>query len=285
MTSSPSRVCYYSVIRYVPDPVRNEPRNIGALVVCPDTGVARARFSLNRASLAPSSPRYLFLRSFLAGYNFEVVHEADAELSAHAPSTFDLARLKALHSESTNLIQFTDPLPSPGEPEQTLADVYRDFVSPRHTAGGGWSRSVALNIFKRCFRQRGIEGWVQDSATVSVDEQPPYVFDFGIRNGTWRAVIEVASFKLQDPQKPEERAAWMAYAWQDASKCLDARALLFVERGPRDDADKRMKRITGWASDAGIEIHDAESVADIAKGMADEMARPHPEQMHLVPTS
>lgn len=274
--------CHYSVIRYVPDPVRNEPRNIGVLVVCPERGITRARFSLSRVSLAPSTPRYQFLRSLLNGYNFEVTEETDVELLACAHSDFDVNRLRQLRDESTNLIQFTDPLPSPGEPEQILNEVYRDFVSPRHIGGGGWGRSAALQAFKRCFRQRGLEAWVQDSATVAVDNQPPYIFDFGIRNGTWRAVMEVASFKLQDPQQPEERAAWMAYAWRDVKKSVDARALLFIEKAPRDDSGKRMKRIEDWAEDAGIEVHDAHAVTDVARRLADEMALPHAEQMSLV---
>ena len=62
-------VCHCSVVRYVPDPSRNEPRNIGVLVVCPAAGDARGRFSLSRTYLEPTSISCNLARSYCSKYS------------------------------------------------------------------------------------------------------------------------------------------------------------------------------------------------------------------------
>ncbi len=42
--------CYYSVVRYVDDPLRFEPRNIGVILQCKEKGYVHALFLSNLRS-------------------------------------------------------------------------------------------------------------------------------------------------------------------------------------------------------------------------------------------
>lgn len=266
-------LCYYSVVRYVPDPIRNEPKNIGVVVVCQQRGFTKGRFSLTRAALDPSSPRHRFLRSVIDSYDLPFSRDARRVFDTTPRSAFDLARLRQLHEESTNLVQFTEPLPAPGEPESLLDEAYKDFVAPRPHGGGVWARAAALQLFRRWFRKWGHEDWVKASPSIAVGGEPPYVFDLGIGNGAWHTLIENASFRNPNPQLPEGRAAWMAYAWRAVSQEIAGRALLFVERVPTGEAEARFRRISHWARDAGVEVHDSDEAPTIASKLAEEIAQ------------
>jgi hypothetical protein len=273
MNVSADSSCQYSVVRYVPDPVRNEPRNIGVLVLCPERSFAAGRFSLGGTGLSPTSPRYRFLRSIIDSYRLSVTGAGGADFDARAEPGFDLAYLRRLHDESTNIIQFTEALPAPGEPEQVLADVYRDFVARRHAGGSGWNRSSALQLFRRAFRKHGLESWIKDLAVIRPKGEPPYVFDFGVGNGSWRALIANASFRTRDVQKPEERAAWMTYAIRAIRPETDAEAFLFVERASNPESEKRYERIQRWLQGYEIGVFDASAAQDVASDLVGQFAR------------
>src|SRR5438067_1646913 len=104
--------CFYTVVRYVADPVRNEPRNLGVIVVCPDLGYAKGRFSLSRTGLPATSAKYDFLRSLIAEWDLRGAAQMD--FLAPLMERVDLERLHVLQDQSTNTIQFTPPLPAPG---------------------------------------------------------------------------------------------------------------------------------------------------------------------------
>lgn len=261
-------VCYYSVVRYVPDPIRNEPRNIGTLVVCDDRSYAKGRFSFSRAGLPARSERYAFLRTIIG--DLQLGNESQLNFLTSLRPGMGVEELQRLCEESTNAVQFTPPLPAPGEPDRVLDDVYRDFVAPRSSGGSStWSRANAESIFRRSFRQVGMENWVQSVPRIEVPGEPPYVFDLGIKNGKWIAVIDTLSFKGEDPQRPEERAAWMAAAWPQVRREVPGRALLFVQTTPA--AQGRVARINGWLRPAGVEVYEAGQARMVASELANQL--------------
>src|SRR6266849_4724949 len=67
-TEAPSSVCFYSVVRYVPDPIRDEARNIGVLVVSPDASFAGSKFNLAKLHLPAGSERLRYIRQLASGY-------------------------------------------------------------------------------------------------------------------------------------------------------------------------------------------------------------------------
>ena len=126
---------YFSVVRYVADPVRNEPRNIGVIVISPQHRYAKGRFALARTGLASTSPKFDFLRSIVSSWDLNIANQLD--WLAPLKKSLDLERLRELHTTSTNVLQFTDPLPVAGDPDAALDATYRDFVMPKCGGGGG----------------------------------------------------------------------------------------------------------------------------------------------------
>jgi len=261
-------VCFYSVVRYVADPIRNEPRNIGVVVVDSDTGEADGRFMLSRAYVPPTGELYSLVRRVVG--------------SLHLPQTgqdtlFELSRplvttelLGELHSTSTNTIQFTAPLPSPGRLADVRDEVFHIFVAPKHGgSSGGWSTSVATEVFARRFRRAdpALEKFVVPHPEINVSGGPPFIFDLGIGNGTWHTIIENASLGNKDLQIPEQRAAWMGMAWEAVRSETSARALLFVEQAAGQSA--RYDRIAQWMERFGVEV----LPSDRADGVAEQLAR------------
>lgn len=109
---------HYSVVKYVGDPVRNEPINIGVIIV----GLGNrsgGRFLMGRTGLDPASREYHFLQEVIESYHIGEGRD------------FNLDRLRELYEESTNMIQFTNPVPCPGDPEKVLNDIFQRFVVPQ----------------------------------------------------------------------------------------------------------------------------------------------------------
>jgi hypothetical protein len=259
---------YYSVVRYVPDPLRNEPRNIGVIVLCPQGSYSKGRFSLSRSGLRPTSSKYLFLQTILADLQ---LGEGNQPALFDLRPDFTLERLDDLHRESTNTIQFTEPIPVPARPESLLNEVYADFVASRGGGGGAWSRGDALKVFQREFQLVGLERFVRDTASIRLGDDAPYVFDLGIQNGSWRAVIENISLMNQDSRHPEEKAAWMSRAWEHLSTRISARAFLFVETA--SNSDPRFHRVSEWATRAGVSVERADAAPRVAAELARELSR------------
>src|SRR5438105_4129044 len=107
---SNEQLCFFSIVRYVADPIRNEPKNIGVLVLCPEKRFGGARFLLSRAGIAPGSSRYNMLRSLIRSYQIELPgYNNQPSLFAPVPFQWTQVELETLHRECINLIQFTQP--------------------------------------------------------------------------------------------------------------------------------------------------------------------------------
>src|SRR5438093_13254554 len=111
-------VSHYSVVRYVANPARNEPRNIGVVVLGGGGKFAHARFWLGDTGLADDPARYRLLCTVLSSCGFEMPTSSATEFEARGSNSSTVDRLRTLHEESTNLIQFTEPLPAPTDPAQ-----------------------------------------------------------------------------------------------------------------------------------------------------------------------
>lgn len=107
----------YTVSRFVPDPIRNEPVNIGVVVVDPDTGKAAHRFTSNLASLKARCP----------GADIDTLSGVvrSIKVGSMPGGADDLADLSKRHR---NLLQFTPPraveAPTLGGALQSAFDMY-----------------------------------------------------------------------------------------------------------------------------------------------------------------
>ncbi len=265
-------LCFFSIVRYVADPIRNEPKNIGVIVVCPEMNFGGGRFLISRSGVAFGSSRYNLLQSLIRGYQIELPGYNQPSLFAPVPIQWTQVELEQLHNECTNLIQFTKPAVALSEPTQLLDELYRDRVQFR---GSGrktsFSRAVAFHAFRNKFSHHGKLDWVQEDAEVQINRDT-YHFDLGIGNGQLYYAIKILSFRNLDLQRVEEAGGWYALIWPRVKEETDAKGLLLVEppKGIGITQD-RYRRVTEWVSEAGIKVHDAKETNKLAEELVTEL--------------
>lgn len=269
-------VCFFSVVRYVPDPIRDEAKNIGVLVVAPDAWFAGSRFNLSKLHLPAGSDRLRYLKDVVASYQ--------RRLPANTVDDRALVQrefLDSLHQEATNVIQFSAPNVALGDPRQVLDDVYRERVA--EAAGGSaasFGRSDAMSAFTRIFRHAG----VPSEAIVPTPWIPVgsdnYVFDLGLRNGTWAGVVEVLSFRKQDTLRVEQQGAWFATVYPAVRDqySIPGHIILEAPSGEREgqrggsEAQRRLDRVKRWSEGAGAIAHDPSELEAVAADFAKKLA-------------
>ena len=265
-------LCFFSIVRYVADPIRNEPKNIGVLVVCPGRRFGGARFLLSRSGIAPSSSRYNLLQDLIRNYQIDLPGYNQPSLFAPVPFKWTRVELEELHRECTNLIQFTEPAAALAEPSRLLDELYCERIQTRESSSRtNFSRGVAARVFRKAFHRYDRINWVQEDTRVQVKDDT-YHFDLGIRNGQLYYAIETLSFRNIDLQRVEQAGGWYAYIWPKVAQETGAKGLLLVEP-PKDigGAQDRFRRVTDWASAVGITVHNANETNKVAEKIADEL--------------
>lgn len=262
-------VCFFSVVRYVPDPIRDEARNIGVLVVAPEAWFAGARFNLSKLHLPAGSDRLRYLKDVVSSYQ--------RRLPAHTVDDRTLVQrefLDNLHQEATNVIQFSAPNVALGDPKQVLDDVYRERVA--EAAGGSagsFGRSDAMSTFTRVFRHAGIPvEAIVPTPWIPVGRDN-YVFDLGLRNGAWAGVVQVLSFRKQDTLRVEQQGAWFARVYPAVRDQYGIPGHVILEApSGGGEARRRLERVQRWSGDAGATINEPSDLETVAASFATKLA-------------
>ncbi len=267
-------LCFFSIVRYIADPIRNEPKNIGVIVVCPEMNFGGGRFLISRSGVAFGSSRYKLLQSLIQGYHIELPGYSQPSLFAPVPEQWTQVELEQLHRECTNLIQFTKPAVALSEPTQLLDDLYRDRVQFRESRRKtSFSRAVAFHAFQNKFSLYGKLDWVQEDAKIQINRDT-YHFDLGLGNRQLYYAIKTLSFRNLDLQRVEEAGGWYALIWPRVAEKTGAKGLLLVEppKGIGTTQD-RFRRVTEWVSEAGIKVHDAKETNKLAEELVAELVQ------------
>jgi len=121
-------VLRYSIIRYVPDPLREEHMNIGVVVAADDATYADVRF-LNTWKRAQRFSQHdvAFLRDFAQDFELDVARQPDL----FGGRGFTSERLQHYASNWYNAIQFSEPRASvASNPRALLNRLYTQYVEP-----------------------------------------------------------------------------------------------------------------------------------------------------------
>ena len=103
-------------MRYVENPVRDEAKNIGVIVLCPEQSKAVSKFLLSRTGLDSESREYAVLSCIIARYEVEL-------------GTWTMKELQRLYQECTNMLQFSRPGTHLGDPEEVLGTLFQERVA------------------------------------------------------------------------------------------------------------------------------------------------------------
>ncbi len=259
-------LCFFSTVRYVADPIRNEPKNIGIILVCPERNFGKAKFALSRSGIASDTYKSHMLQSLIQSYSIDLPGYYQQPLFGTVPSQWTNVDLERLYVECTNLIQFTKPASALGEPIRLLNDLYHERVQAQESwKKSKFTRGVAGRIFHRIFKSQGIADWVKENADVQVGNES-FRFDLIIKNGKMHYAIETLSFQSSDLRRAEHDSGWYAHVWPHIADMTGAKGLLLVEP-PKDDIviQDRFHRVTNWMVEAGISVYEANKTEEVAK--------------------
>jgi hypothetical protein len=180
------KLYYYSIAKFVPDVLRNEPRNIGIIVFDDSSEFYRAKFVNNFRSKLGSNV-LLFDRQLLNEYRnyFEKLHPKNStEIKNHilnARGKFQFSEIKTVVSIDVNAD--IDYLYS------TFVDDAGSAINHRHRFKTNIKHDLqSMNILR--------EGKFEENKKVEVGDLE-YNIDFGYQNGKLHA-IEAIDLSVQD---------------------------------------------------------------------------------------
>lgn len=261
-------LCFYSIVRFVPYPLRNEARNVGVIVLCPDYHFGGIRYRLDRSGLRSDSTTYRFLQQQLASYNSSL----PGIVQSASQSLWTKDQLQELHEESTNIIQFTAPMPALGDPIQLLEDLQREFVAPPHRTNGEKHRHAVERVKTALQREMSLIGkteWVRTEPKIEVHGLP-YRFDLAVQNGRLYYTVNALTCRPRDLQHVEAIGTWYSRVWRDIASETGASGVVVMiddalKPGPVQD---RCRDVADWIRDVGVRVAHADEVDDVAKEIA-----------------
>jgi hypothetical protein len=213
MNMNEFRRFYFSLVRYVPDPARDEAVNLGVILVSDDEGTSAGSFV--RALLAKIRPLDPYVNpSFVKRYLLDLEQRLGASHQAPIGDDTDrirsVADLRRLSASMRNLFQLTQPkLYRSVSLESARQELFSELVSvkrPALTPNKGMSRAELKRVISRTMREwtRGTREEVRIKANdLERAGSAQHFADFWVQNGhTLAALIAI-------PASSEERA----YAW------------------------------------------------------------------------
>ena len=194
------RVLQYSVIRYLPDPAREEHINIGVVLTAADAAFAACKFTRDWARCKRFGREDAsFLRDFAAELKKALL--AQRELFATAFSSHDLS---ALAANWRNSIQFSTPRASvEQDPESLLSRLFEQFVGDRAQRRFAPRRTHFVAEAKRELK-RLIQSRFEDKAPLVLGRETlrgrvgQHRFDVLVKNGAPLICLDAISVEEED---------------------------------------------------------------------------------------
>ena len=206
----------YSVIRYVPDPVRGEFINVGAIAGSDESSEweirqvdnsARARRLDERGSLPAV---WAFIDQL--GHEIDTHEQAIERPKLEEPHLLTEAWLEDLHRRHHNIVQLSPPAPiladSAGE---ALDEIFAQLiVDPEPHRGGENTKHPALAAVRRAYRAAGLEKArdVHERVVIHAGDHRERL-DFAVANGRAVQLTQTWSFRVADQDALAESVrAW-----------------------------------------------------------------------------
>jgi len=230
---------YYSVVRWRPDPTRNECKNVAVVLV-------DAEGQFGGVKPAPISAVSSKLRE--QGLLDSMIHGIASQFDSAAKP--DLEWLKQAHLQMTRSLILTEPKRTAvPDPTQTLEALYSTLVKPPSVRSSNQTKGRVLDKVIDAIRGRGLQ-------VRRGDYFHDFLFDAIVLNGKKPVALEVLSFASQ--------AKSFTSAEHDAGHFLFALENVPVERGVavvqaplEPDVDELAQtsyaRVRRWFGSAGVE--------------------------------
>lgn len=235
-------VTYYSIVRYLPDEIRGEQMNIGAVVLAEDGSFAGAKFDpgLQRAKSLGRGADVSFLRQLKDAFEELVAEQGAGQLPLAAEATprlvvtiegkprLDVNLLRYLSEKWVHSIQITEPRASlEPDPLRLLDDVFRRYVRPESTGvrrqvrDRRWIVSRAAQLLEVLVQER----FPQEPAGEIVRRRRPldgvverHTFELVLERHEVRRAAQALSFEGEDRRSLSREIESVAWAIDDTRK-------------------------------------------------------------------
>jgi hypothetical protein len=237
---------YFSLLRWRPDPFRDEARNV-AVVLVDEVG----NFGGLRAAPISSISKQVHEQGLLDGVIDSIASRFDET------ATPTLGILSEWRTMLTGSLVLTEPKPaSVGVPEETLEDLYKALVRPMYSPSEPHSKGRILDKVVDRIRRRHAQ--IRRGQYVN-----DFLFDAVIDSDTPK-VIGVLSFanRAKSMKVTEHDAAHFLFACERVT--VEPRLLL---QRPLDNSSGEARasysRVSEWLSQAEVEVFDAEDMKEL----------------------
>ena len=204
--------CAYSVLRFVPDPVRGEFVNVGVLVGSDATRQSSVKLvrTRQRASHLADSDVVKDFWSYLLDLRSEV------DSTRNRDWAFSESWLHDLWEASGNLLQLSEPAPiAAGDVQTAAARLAEQFLADRRVlrrASGVPTRSTARAQVRKAYKEMGLEPshhFLERSHIRGGTHEA--VFDFVVRHESAVQLTQTWNFRVREPIEEIEKVK--AWAW------------------------------------------------------------------------
>lgn len=229
-------VTRYSVIRFVPDPVRGEFVNLGIIAVRDDGHAIAVRTTSNWKRVNRFAPEAAKLARRVVGDLKAALEPRNFELGATMITGEDLQRMSI---EYRNLVQLTEPMLSLADVEQTADEEYARFVEaglkvedhvraqPR-TDLYNHAKFVLEESIKARFQVAKLDENIVRRREPVMGQFAEHNFGLALRNGRLYAAAQAISFAvdLGDAKRDMNAVAWDVSDVKKAAPSLELAVLL-----------------------------------------------------------
>jgi Protein of unknown function (DUF3037) len=265
--SDHEELTYYSVISYVPDPVRGETLNIGVLAVSDDGTYGRTRFAQNwnRVAAFGSRQHVGFLRM------------TAKEVSRSVPSTPELfpagmvthEYLEHISADWRNIVQFSQPRSSLLGVDQVVEKVFHRFVErPRRLRERHKSQLVQSAIQALDREVKSARGVLVVERRLAIDgKHDSHELEIGLKNGEIAMGADAISFKAQNVSELRteiDAVAWLINDVRDKHPSLPLYVLATNARESTDAGRKEYRRAERIYGDFQVPLVPSADLADWA---------------------
>jgi hypothetical protein len=230
---------FYSVIRYLPNPVTDECVNIGVVAFGDEGPCFRFVKNFSRAR-AFSGQDVSFLKDFVSDV------QAGNVGALGNPQNWTGERLKALLGKWHNIIQFTPPRASTKPAAPLVQDIASIFLKDleEETKEQPKGRAYAVELAKTTVYRTLVRRWGKPIASELVKINHPIAgaasvhdFDVAVVNGAAYMATRALSFKVQDDHVLRTEVDAAAFALSDLldrNKKIDAAIVALPPSGEQE---------------------------------------------------
>lgn len=208
------KACFYSVVRYVPDQVRNEPRNIGIIVQCRGLGYINCKFMTNlRAKLGGTATQTdikiikAYIEEFSDNFKQSALLPSTGVLVQDAIEILQENYLSNLTKQGLGKIHFTEPRGClTDNPVKELEYFFNTFVGEetfelKELAKHSQLKTEIKNEFKKIkllsTKQEKKKGFQIDVKIPGGRSRVEHLVDFALSNGKLY-VVETVDMRKKD---------------------------------------------------------------------------------------